>query len=95
MNLIRYVALLAVSIACYIVAFTFGGVLFIWFNPSGHDCGLNVFFMVMSLILPVVFTVTALHPTVRITSLSYEVLPSTYIFNSKMMYCKIIFFYLF
>ncbi|PKI78525.1 hypothetical protein CRG98_001083 [Punica granatum] len=60
-----YIALLAVSIGCYIAAFTIGGILFIWFNPSGHDCGLNVFFMVMSLILPVIFTGVALHPKVN------------------------------
>ncbi|KAK4767441.1 hypothetical protein SAY86_015191 [Trapa natans] len=59
-----YIALLVISIVCYIATFTFGGILFIWFNPSGHDCGLNVFFMVMSLILPVIFTIVALHPTV-------------------------------
>ncbi|KAL0348793.1 UNVERIFIED_CONTAM: hypothetical protein Sangu_1107100 [Sesamum angustifolium] len=46
-----YLALLAVSVACYLASFTISGLLFIWFNPSGHDCGLNVFFLVMSIIL--------------------------------------------
>uniref|UniRef100_A0A2N9HC71 Serine incorporator n=1 Tax=Fagus sylvatica TaxID=28930 RepID=A0A2N9HC71_FAGSY len=60
-----YIALLAVSIGCYIIAFAFSGILFIWFNPSGHDCGLNVFFIVMSMILAFAFGIIALHPTVN------------------------------
>lgn len=61
----RYLALLAVSVACYLAAFTFTGLLFIWFNPSGQDCGLNVFFLVTTLILAFVFAVVALHPKVK------------------------------
>ncbi|MBA0797563.1 hypothetical protein Gohar_008247, partial [Gossypium harknessii] len=57
-----YIALLAVSIGCYLVAFAFSGILFIWFNPSGHDCGLNVFFIVMTMVLAFSFGVIALHP---------------------------------
>ncbi|KAL2530466.1 Serinc-domain containing serine and sphingolipid biosynthesis protein [Forsythia ovata] len=60
-----YVALLIISIACYLAAFTFSGILFIWFNPSGHDCGLNVFFIVMTIILAFAFAVIALHPKVN------------------------------
>ncbi|XP_057486231.1 uncharacterized protein LOC130772432 isoform X1 [Actinidia eriantha] len=60
-----YYALLAVSVACYIAAFTISGLLFIWFNPSGHDCGLNVFFLVMTMILAFSFGVIALHPKVN------------------------------
>ncbi|GFP97777.1 serine incorporator 3, partial [Phtheirospermum japonicum] len=60
-----YLALLAVKVVCYILAFTFSGLLFIWFNPSGHDCGLNVFFLVMTIILGFVFVVVALHPKVN------------------------------
>lgn len=60
-----YLALLAVSVACYLAAFTFTGLLFIWFNPSGQDCGLNVFFLVTTLILAFVFAVVALHPKVN------------------------------
>ncbi|CAK9329053.1 unnamed protein product [Citrullus colocynthis] len=60
-----YIALLVVSIGCYLAAFTFSGLLFIWFNPSGHDCGLNVFFLVMTMILAFVFAVIALHPAVN------------------------------
>ncbi|GFP96367.1 serine incorporator 3 [Phtheirospermum japonicum] len=56
-----YLALLAVLVVCYISAFMFSGLLFIWFNPSGHDCGLNVFFLVMTIILGFVFSVVALH----------------------------------
>ncbi|XP_057956826.1 uncharacterized protein LOC131150238 [Malania oleifera] len=60
-----YIALLAVSVGCYLAAFTFSGILFIWFNPSGHDCGLNVFFIVMTMILAFAFAVIALHPQVN------------------------------
>ncbi|KAK9179515.1 hypothetical protein WN943_028717 [Citrus x changshan-huyou] len=62
-GLFRYVALLAISVGCYLAAFTFSGILFIWFNPSGHDCGLNVFFIVMTMILAFVFAVIALNPS--------------------------------
>ncbi|KZV20762.1 serine incorporator 3-like [Dorcoceras hygrometricum] len=60
-----YIALLVVSIACYLASFTFSGVLFIWFNPSGHDCGLNIFFLSMTIILAFIFAVVALHPKVN------------------------------
>lgn len=60
-----YVALLVVSVVCYIATFTFSGILFMWFNPSGHDCGLNVFFIVMTMILAFVFAIIALHPKVN------------------------------
>ncbi|KAH9616939.1 hypothetical protein KSS87_009113 [Heliosperma pusillum] len=57
-----YVALLAVSVGCYTAAFTISGILFIWFNPSGQDCGLNVFFIVMTMVLAFAYGVVALHP---------------------------------
>lgn len=60
-----YIALLAVSVGCYIAAFTFSGILFIWFNPSGNDCSLNVFFIVMTMILALAFAVISLHPKVN------------------------------
>ncbi|KAF5736816.1 serine incorporator [Tripterygium wilfordii] len=60
-----YIALLAVSVGCYLAAYTVSGLLFIWFNPSGHDCGLNVFFLVMTMILGFAFAVIALHPAVN------------------------------
>ncbi|MBA0681435.1 hypothetical protein Goari_023237, partial [Gossypium aridum] len=60
-----YIALLAVSIGCYLLAFAFSGILFIWFNPSGHDCGLNVFFIVMTMVLAFSFGIIALHPAVN------------------------------
>lgn len=60
-----YVALLAISVACYTGAYTLSGILFIWFNPSGEDCGLNVFFIVMTMVLAFAFAVIALHPTVN------------------------------
>ncbi|KAG4960172.1 hypothetical protein AAZX31_13G191300 [Glycine max] len=60
-----YIALLAVSVGCYIAAFTVSGILFIWFNPSGYDCSLNIFFLVMTMILAFVFAIIALHPQVN------------------------------
>jgi hypothetical protein len=60
-----YIALLVISIVCYIATYTFSGILFIWFNPSGQDCGLNVFFIVMPMILAFVFAIIALHPAVN------------------------------
>ncbi|GMI64264.1 hypothetical protein like AT3G06170 [Hibiscus trionum] len=60
-----YIALLVVSVGCYLAAFVFSGILFIWFNPSGHDCGLNVFFIVMTMVLAFSFGIIALHPAVN------------------------------
>ncbi|MQL79874.1 hypothetical protein Taro_012306 [Colocasia esculenta] len=59
-----YLALLAVSLFCYAATFTFSGLLFHWFTPSGHDCSLNMFFILVTLALVFVFTIVALHPTV-------------------------------
>lgn len=52
------------TVVCYLSTLAFSGVLFMWFNPSGHDCGLNVFFIVMTLILAFAFAIVALHPQV-------------------------------
>ncbi|KAH9299839.1 hypothetical protein KI387_031521, partial [Taxus chinensis] len=57
-----YIALFVVSLVCYIATFSFSGLLFLWFNPSSQDCGLNMFFIVMTLGLAFVFAVVALHP---------------------------------
>ncbi|CAA0827304.1 Serinc-domain containing serine and sphingolipid biosynthesis protein [Striga hermonthica] len=59
-----YMALLVVSLVCYVATFSFSGLLFYLFTPSGHDCGLNTFFIVMTLILVFVFAVATLHPSV-------------------------------
>lgn len=59
------IALLVVTVVCYLSTFAFSGVLFMWFNPSGHDCGLNVFFIVMTMILAFAFVIIALHPQVN------------------------------
>ncbi|KAG2547807.1 hypothetical protein PVAP13_9KG126600 [Panicum virgatum] len=59
------IALLVVTVVCYLSTFAFSGVLFMWFNPSGHDCGLNVFFIVTTLILAFAFAIVALHPQVN------------------------------
>lgn len=60
----RYVALLAVSVGCYIGAYALSGILFIWFNPAGYDCSINVFFLVMTMILGFLLAIIALHPRV-------------------------------
>ncbi|GER44043.1 serinc-domain containing serine and sphingolipidbiosynthesis protein [Striga asiatica] len=60
----QYMALLVVSLVCYVATFSFSGLLFYLFTPSGHDCGLNTFFIVMTLILVFVFAVATLHPSV-------------------------------
>lgn len=60
-----YVALLVVSLVCYIVTFAFSGLLFYWFNPSGNDCSLNIFFIVLTLVFAVAFALIALHPKVN------------------------------
>ncbi|KAG8490067.1 hypothetical protein CXB51_015918 [Gossypium anomalum] len=59
-----YVALLVVSLVCYLATFGFSGLLFHWFTPSGQDCGLNTFFIVMTLTLVLLFAIVALHPAV-------------------------------
>ncbi|KAG6781558.1 hypothetical protein POTOM_014469 [Populus tomentosa] len=60
-----YVALFVVSLVCYVGTFAFSGLLFHWFTPSGQDCGLNTFFIVMTLIFAFVFAIVALHPAVN------------------------------
>lgn len=60
-----YVALLAVSVGCYIGAYALSGILFIWFNPAGYDCSINVFFLVMTMILGFLLAIIALHPRVN------------------------------
>lgn len=59
-----YIALFVVSLVCYVATFSFSGLLFHFFTPSGRDCGLNTFFIVMTLILAFVFAIVALHPAV-------------------------------
>ncbi|KAL0903151.1 hypothetical protein M5K25_027507 [Dendrobium thyrsiflorum] len=60
-----YMALLVVSLVCYVATFTFSRILFHWFTPSGHDYGLNSFLIVFTLVLVFVFAVVALHPKVN------------------------------
>ncbi|XP_021829377.1 probable serine incorporator [Prunus avium] len=60
-----YIALFVVSLVCYLATFVFSGLLFHWFTPSGHDCGLNTFFIVMTLICVFLFLIVALHPAVN------------------------------
>lgn len=64
--LYRYIALFVVSLVCYVGTFVFSGFLFYWFTPSGQDCGLNTFFIVMTLIFAFLFAIVALHPAVSI-----------------------------
>lgn len=60
----RYTALFVVSLVCYVLTFSFSGLLFYLFTPSGHDCGLNTFFIVVTLICVFAFAIVALHPAV-------------------------------
>ncbi|CAL5440454.1 unnamed protein product [Camellia sinensis] len=69
-----YIALFVVSLVCFIATFCFSGVLFYLFTPSGQDCGLNTFFIVMTLLLVVVFSIITLHPVV-----SGSILPASVI----------------
>lgn len=66
----RYVALLVVSLVCYVATFSFAGILFYLFTPSGQDCGLNMFFIVITLIFAFLFAIVTLHPTVSALPLS-------------------------
>lgn len=60
-----YIALFVVSLVCYVATFFFSALLFHWFTPSGQDCGLNTFFIVMTLIVAILFAIVALHPAVN------------------------------
>ncbi|KAK4772244.1 hypothetical protein SAY86_014019 [Trapa natans] len=60
-----YIALLVVSLVCYVATFAFSGLLFHFFTPSGQDCGLNTFFIVMTLICAFLFAIIALHPAIN------------------------------
>ncbi|GKD58021.1 probable serine incorporator [Tanacetum coccineum] len=71
-----------VSLVCYLATFFFSGVLFYLFTPSGEDCGLNTFFIVMTLILVFVFAIITLHPTV-----SGSILPASVISLYCMYLC--------
>lgn len=77
-----YVALLVVSLVCYVATFAFSGLLFHWFTPSGQDCGLNMFFIVMTLMLVFIFAIVALHPAV-----SGSILPASVISIYCMYLC--------
>ncbi|XP_041994873.1 probable serine incorporator [Salvia splendens] len=59
-----YMALLVISLLSYLAAFSFSGVLFYLFTPSGHNCGLNTFFIVTTLIFIFIFAIVTLHPSV-------------------------------
>ncbi|KAM3701811.1 hypothetical protein ACJW31_05G203300 [Castanea mollissima] len=69
-----YIALFVVSLVCYVGTFVFSGFLFYWFTPSGQDCGLNTFFIVMTLIFAFLFAIVALHPAVNGSILPSSVL---------------------
>jgi serine incorporator 1/3 len=65
--------LLVVTVVCYLSTFALSGLLFMWFNPSGHDCGLNVFFIVITLILAFGFAIVALHPQVTDSDFIFKI----------------------
>ncbi|CAH1419043.1 unnamed protein product [Lactuca virosa] len=81
-----YTALLVVSLVCYVATFSFSGVLFYLFTPSGQECGLNTFFIVMTLILVFVFAIITLHPTVSGSILPASVI-SLYCTEHRDTYC--------
>uniref|UniRef100_A0A7C9DIB5 Serine incorporator n=3 Tax=Opuntia streptacantha TaxID=393608 RepID=A0A7C9DIB5_OPUST len=60
-----YIALFVVSLVCYVATFFFSALLFHWFTPSGQDCGLNTFIIVMTLVFAILFAIVALHPAVN------------------------------
>lgn len=60
----RYIALLVASAACYVASFVLSGFLFHWFTASADGCELNTFFITLTLLLAVAFTVVSLHPKV-------------------------------
>jgi hypothetical protein len=60
-----YIALLVASAACYIASFVLSGFLFHWFTASADGCELNTFFITITLLLAVAFTVVSLHPKVN------------------------------
>ncbi|KAM7466061.1 hypothetical protein LguiB_013623 [Lonicera macranthoides] len=61
-NFTQHMALLVVLVVCYVATFSFSGLLFYLFTASGQDCGLNTFFIVMTLIFVFVFAIVTLHP---------------------------------
>lgn len=69
-----YIALFVVSLVCYVGTFAFSGVLFHFFTASGQDCGLNTFFITMTLIFAFVFAIVALHPAVNSSILPASVI---------------------
>jgi hypothetical protein len=77
-----YIALLAVSLFCFLLAFTMAGLLLHWFAPSGQDCQLNIFFITLSLLLVAAFTAASLHPAVN-----GSLLPSSLIAVYSMYLC--------
>ncbi|KAJ7547424.1 hypothetical protein O6H91_06G055900 [Diphasiastrum complanatum] len=60
-----YIALLVVSLFCYLASFVVSGFLFHWFTPTGHDCQLNLFFIITTLVLVLGFAIISLHPQVN------------------------------
>jgi len=81
-------ALLVVSVVCYIATFSFSGLLFHWFTPSGHDCGLNLFFIVFTLILVFAFAIIALHPKVSSCASFLRFTDSARIYHSCLYHDK-------
>eukprot|EP00898_Chlorokybus_atmophyticus_P006069 jgi/Chlat1/6463/Chrsp45S05965 len=56
--------LLAVSVACFAATMTAAGFLYHFFNPTG-DCQLNIFFITLTLVLVVCFSIASIHPAVQ------------------------------
>ncbi|KAI3846804.1 hypothetical protein MKW92_001703 [Papaver armeniacum] len=67
------IALFVVSLVCYVATFSFSGLLFNLFTPSGHDCRLNTS-LVFSHLTVFVFAIVVLHPAVNGSLLSASVI---------------------
>ncbi|KAE8715075.1 hypothetical protein F3Y22_tig00110187pilonHSYRG00520 [Hibiscus syriacus] len=90
-----YIALFVVSLVCYLATFGFSGLLFHWFTPSGYGCGLNTFFIVMALILPLVlriFTENSISPGPcrRQRGSHYTICAGRYLCDKEFRYLRIV-----
>ena len=84
----RYVALLCVSLGCYLLSWVFSGFLFHWFTPSGADCELNTFVIAVTLILGASFAIVSLHPQVWLlifTGFRFSKVRLSYIFYNEVV----------
>lgn len=60
-----YIALLVVSVACYVAVIVGAVFMFHWFVPGGEDCPLNSFYITSTILLAFIFTLCSLHPEIN------------------------------